>query len=157
MKSEMNKLQEEQTRPDQPSLPAACCLMCNNEPSAAVFLALNQILSLFVSVIAFTDSLSGFSSHRGDFMFLLSDRNVKLQRKTGSVQSDLGQPTCFRACRPAAASLHTNTPALPHSSHFRPRANEQQIFVFILNRKTLNAARLLLLLLLDMCVHIFPR
>lgn len=52
------------------------------------------------------------------------------------------------------ASLRTNSPALPHSSHFRPEADERQIFVFILNRKTLNAARLPLLE--HVCVHISP-
>lgn len=100
---------------------------------------------------------SGFSNLRGDFHDSVFKFNVKLQRKTGSVQSDLGQPTCCSGCRPwllQLESLHTNTPALPHSSHFRPEANQRQIFVFILRRKTLNAA--LMLLLIHVWVYTLP-
>lgn len=47
-----------------------------------------------------------------------------------------GPADMLESCRPSPPA---NTPALPHSSHFRPEANQRQIFVFVLNRKKLSA------------------
>lgn len=117
------------------SLAGGFSLKAHEHVVTALFLEPAQTVSLLLSLslVCFTVRLQQLHALFSSFCF-----RFNVERKTGSVQTELGRPTCFRAC--CSHSLSTNAPALPHSSHFRPEASKRQIFVFILSWKTLNAA-----------------